>query len=227
MEIVQPKTERMEKEGNNILTMAGAMKVTDNASFEMAANFLNEVKAIYKRILLEFEGTEDNLGPVKAAHAAWKKMVALRDRMLQPFGEAETIVKQAMSTYTWEQNEKRRKEAEEAEAKARKQAEDARLAEAQKMSDAGDKAGADAILDAPIVSVAAAPVATPEPPKVKGVSYREDYDFVISNEAMLPRKYLMPNEAAIRKVVRALGRNCDIAGVTVIPKPTISTRGGN
>lgn len=226
MTIVTPPTESMEKQGGELMRRAQALEIVDTASYEAGAAFVADIKMIFNRIELEFDGTAAEPGPVKKANAAWKSLVALRDKMLKPFADAETLVKGRMGQYQWEQNEKRRKEAEQAEAAARKLAEDERLNQAEAAERSGDKAAAEALLDAPIVPVAAAPVTTPEAPKVKGTSYREDWDFQITNPNILPRQYLKPDLEAIRKVVKALGRNANIAGVMPIPKPVISSRGG-
>lgn len=221
---LEPRAEAIRKEGVGIMERADAIQVSDNVTYEQACDFLNDVKTVVKRIELEFDGTSESPGPVRKAHAAWKAMVALRDKLMEAPAYAERTVKLRIGQYQWQLNEQRRLEAEKAENEARKRAEDERLAQAEKAAQMGDSEGAEALLNAP-VPVVVDPVLTPEAPKVKGVSFREDWDFQIVNEAQLPRIYLKPNEEAIRKVVRALGKNTNIPGIVVMPKPVVSSRG--
>jgi len=44
------------------------------------------------------------------------------------------------------------------------------------------------------------------------------------SEAAIPRKYLVPDLVAIRKVVNALGDKADIPGVTVVESISVSAR---
>ena len=59
------------------------------------------------------------------------------------------------------------------------------------------------------------PILNREPPKVAGLSTRENWNFRIVDPAKLPREYLMPDEAAIRGVVKAMKGRANIPGVEV------------
>lgn len=60
-----------------------------------------------------------------------------------------------------------------------------------------------------------APVIEREAPKVAGVSTRESWKFEITDPAVVPRQYLVIDEAKIRKVVQALKADAQIPGVRV------------
>ncbi len=60
-----------------------------------------------------------------------------------------------------------------------------------------------------------APVISREPPKVAGLATREVVRFEIVDASLLPREYVVPDEARIRKVVNALKTDANIPGVRV------------
>lgn len=121
--------------------------------------------------------------------------------------------------------EKREKE----EAKARELEAKGRQAEADARRKAADEAEAQRMRDAESKRVAAesmpmAPVVHMEAPKASGVSSRQAWKFEITNVALLPREYLLPDDKAIGGVVRALGDKCNIPGVRVYAETIISSR---
>lgn len=69
----------------------------------------------------------------------------------------------------------------------------------------------------------AAPVA-PSVPKVGGVSTRKVWKFEIVNAALIPPKYLMPDEKMIAGVVKAMGSATDIPGVRVWSEEEMAVR---
>ena len=84
---------------------------------------------------------------------------------------------------------------------------------------AGDAVRARALIEAPVVVAPVTPrpvfVAAPpaQAPKVEGVSFRDDWDFVITNAALIPREYLIPDEKKIRAVVKAMKEHTNIPGI--------------
>jgi membrane protein involved in colicin uptake len=60
-----------------------------------------------------------------------------------------------------------------------------------------------------------APVVTREPPKVAGVATRETWCFEVTDPTLVPRQYLVVDEARVRKVVQALKGDASIPGVRV------------
>lgn len=60
-----------------------------------------------------------------------------------------------------------------------------------------------------------APIISREPPKVAAIATREVWKFVIEDASKLPREYLVPDEARVRKVVSALKGDANIPGVRV------------
>jgi hypothetical protein len=134
------------------------------------------------------------------------------------------------------QRERERLEAEERarvaveERRLRQEEEDRRLAEASAAEAIGDTVRAEAIVSAPIVTapVVPRPVFVAPPPvqvtKAEGVSFREEWDFEVTNAAVIPREYLSVDEVKIRRVVKAMKGQTNIPGVRAFSKPTAAMR---
>lgn len=104
-----------------------------------------------------------------------------------------------------------------AEAHRRAQEEqDRALREAQEAHQAGDAA---AVREAMVQSQAS------EIEQASNVSIIKTWDFEIVDAGLLPREYLVPNETAIRGVVKSLGDNANIPGVRVFKTDTVVRRG--
>lgn len=147
----------------------------------------------------------------------------LRDQLndeLQPLKTQDQLLGGKLVAYDTEQARiKRQREIEEERKRREKEAEDRRLAEmARKMGDAKlaqeieINASEDALSQAPVMFQKETPSA-----KETGVSFREDWvNFFVEDFEKLPGEYKLPNEVAIRKVVRALKDKCNIPGVKVL-----------
>jgi len=68
------------------------------------------------------------------------------------------------------------------------------------------------------------PILASAPAKVSGLSTREHWDFRITDPSKLPREYLIPNEAAIRSVVKGLKGQTNIPGVEVFRDDVVAGR---
>lgn len=115
------------------------------------------------------------------------------------------------------------------EEKARKLEEQGRIAEAEAKRAAAEEREAARLREAEAQRQAAAmlppaPVIHAPKPEVKGISTRETWTFEIIDPMLLPREYLVPNEQAIRGVVKALKNATNIPGVRVYAETTIAAR---
>ena len=189
---------------------AKAIVITDNESYESAAAFKMAIRSKRDEIMAKpLEKKAD-------AHGVWKYLSEICNMIVRPFDGAEAIVDQKMVAYRQEVERRRREEAAKAEAKARADAEKKRAAEIAKAKEMGDKEAARNLARAPIPVAAVAPK-TPEAPKIAGMAVRKIWDFQLEVDK-LPRRYLVPDTVAIRKVVNALGANHGIPGVTAFQK---------
>ena len=166
------------------------------------------------------------------------KMLAYQAEQRRIREEAERVAAEAarrererMEREAAAEREKARKAQEAAEAKARalEEAGKAERAEALRQQAAERAAAAEAEAQAKAAAAAAMPVAPVvhvEAPAAAGTSTRRTYTYEITDAALLPREYLMPDETRIGKVVRALGESANIPGVRVIVRETMAVRAG-
>lgn len=217
--ITAPDPDDYNKRGAQIVKQAEAMMIVNDAAFQDGGTMLTSIKTISKNLETEFAD------PVDKAHKAHKSMVALRDKALLPFRQAEQIIKQKLGSYQMEIERKRQAEAEMLRKEAEAKAEADRIAKAQEQMDKGDLAGCEKTLAAPAAFVPPPRVTTPEPPKVAGVSFKDVWKFEIVDVSKLPPEYLMPDEPAIRKTVSGLMGKTNIPGVRVWSEKGVSGRG--
>lgn len=212
-----PDDSDAKRQGSEMVRTADELVIDNDDTYEHAGAWLQEIKSVGRRLL---ERLDD---PCKKANAAWKAMVRIRDEAMAPFQSAETIVKQKMGKYQWDVAEKRRKEAEVANTKARKAAEEERARQIAAAKKLKDKEAVEALKEAPL-EVAAVEVKTPEAPKITGVSYRKVWKVQSVNIAALPDRYKCADMKAIEATVRGLGARHGIPGVTVVEETVTSVR---
>lgn len=162
---------------------------------------------------------EDCNPPIDQSHKLHKSLLALRDKYRAPLSLAVDVLKRRMGAFL--QERRRRQEEEEAKLREaqRRQEEERLLREAAEVKrETGSDEAALAVLERPIetVAVQAAPAL-----KVSGISAPEIWKFRIVDANAIPREYLMVDEVAIGKVVRALKAKTRIAGVEVYPESSI------
>jgi hypothetical protein len=235
--------ETLDREGGELVVQVQTVAVTDDASFERAGELLKTVKAYLARVADVFNPM------VKAAHDAHKAVLDQRKKVEAHALEAEKLLKEQMGAYQ-RGVERKRREAEEArrreqerlereerervEAERRrleKEEEDRRVAAAAEAEQRGDGEGARKLIEEPVVVTAPAPrpvFAPPAPvtapPKVAGVSFREEWTYEIVNAWAVPAEYLMVDEKKLAAVVRAMGASCRIPGIRTFTRTITSAR---
>jgi hypothetical protein len=215
--LTQPDPDGYNKRGVQIIEQSKAMTVTDDTTMAGAGEMLLSIKTITKNLETEFAD------PVKKAHEAHKSMVSLRDRAKAPFEEAEKILKKLIGDYLTAVEKKRLEESERIRKEAEAQAEADRIAKAEEQMDKGDLKACEKTLEAPLAPVVAAPV-TPEPPKMAGVSSRDEVKFEITDPNAIPRNLCCPDEKKIRNFTKAMGASAVIPGVRIWVEKSVSGR---
>jgi hypothetical protein len=192
-------------------------------TFEIAADELKGIKA--KAAALD-EQRKAITGPLDAAK---KAVMDLFRGPLDALGQAENILKGKMLGYQQEQQRKADAARLEAERIAREQ----RLkleAEARALAEAG-RTGEAAVKEQVAQMVVAAPVAAPAPPAIKGVSTSTTVDFEVDNLLALVRhiaahpeliNLVTADSVKIRAYVKGLGLQCNLPGVRVFNKQSLS-----
>ena len=211
-----PQEAKIKTEGNALVLRAKELKVATAEQFREAAEFKRIIREYRKRV-------SDFMDPrIDAANKLHKSLTRGKKELDLPAAEAEKIVDAELGRYNADEERKAKEEQARLQAQAKKDQEDAALRQAQSVSEAGDQATADRILDqateagtVPAVSVA------PATPKVEGLYFVEEYGFVIKDPALVPMEYRTIDEKKIGGVVRATKGTVKIPGVevTVTKKP--------
>ncbi len=196
--------------------LARTIEIRDNESYMRAGEMLTAVKGLLKEIDAAFD-------PIcKRAHEAHKEALNQKKRAAEPLLEAERILKKGIADYQAELERQRREEEARLREEARRREEEARLAAAIAAEKEGEKALAEEILNEPVIP--AVVVSAPPPPKLAGVSSRKVWKFRIADAALVPRQYMIPDTAAIGRVVAALGPRASIPGVEIYEETVIAAR---
>lgn len=158
--------------------------------------------------------------PMKdSAYQAHKAVCDREKAMLTPLENAEKIVKRTMGDYLMEQ-ERIRREAEEAARRAAEEERERKLKEAMELEAAGDKEGAEAAVEEAVVMDEATGYSVPAPvkPKVSGVSTSKDWEITSIDTAKVPVNFngmeLRPvDQAAVMRLIRASKGSIAIPGI--------------
>ena len=158
--------------------------------------------------------------PMKdSAYQAHKAVCDREKAMLTPLKNAEKIVKKTMGDYLMEQ-ERIRREAEEAARRAAEEERERKLKEAMALEAAGDKEGAEAAVEEAVVMDEATGYSVPAPvkPKVSGVSTSKDWEITGIDTAKVPVNFngmeLRPvDQAAVMRLIRASKGSIEIPGI--------------
>ena len=158
--------------------------------------------------------------PMKDSSYQAHKAVCDREKaMLTPLKNAEKIVKKTMGDYLMEQ-ERIRREAEEAARRAAEEERERKLKEAMALEAAGDKEGAEAAVEEAVVMDEATGYSVPAPvkPKVSGVSTSKDWEITSIDTAKVPVNFsgmeLRPvDQAAVMRLIRASKGSISIPGI--------------
>ena len=209
-----PAEEALKQETSLLEIQAEGTLVTNDEEYQSAAEFGRAIKAKANEITAFFKPMKD------AAHKAHKEVCEREKKMLEPLAKAEKLVKQAMGAYVTEQ-ERKRKEAEEADRRAAAAEAERKLADAISLEEQGreDEAAA-AIEEAEVIdTVGSSLTISAAPPKVKGVTAKRDYEIVGVDGAKVPINFagieLRPvDTAAVMRLIRASKGSIQIPGIT-------------
>ena len=158
--------------------------------------------------------------PMKdSAYQAHKAGCDREKAMLTPLKNAEKIVKKPMGDYLMEQ-ERIRREAEEAARRAAEEERERKLKEAMALEAAGAKEGAEAAVEEAVVMDEATGYSVPASvkPKVSGVSTSKDWEITSIDTAKVPVNFsgmeLRPvDQAAVIRLIRASKGSIAIPGI--------------
>jgi hypothetical protein len=183
----------------------------------------DEANEIGNELLRREKAIKEAFAPAKeSAHRTHKNICELENRALNPILEAKKYLSRQIGSFDADQERLRREEEarlqrladEQAAAEAKRIADEQAIADAIQLEAEGDKAGAEAVLNNPMpVPVISTPVIlerqTPKP--------LERWTFRITDDSLIPREYLVPDEKAIAKIVSAMKGKTNIPGIQAYP----------
>ncbi len=221
------KVEQVAQDLAPVARQAQALVVADVETRRQASVFLAEVKRAQKTIQREMEPV------VKTAKAAYDQAREMRDRYLEPFKEAERLIKGKAGVWDTEQDRIRRAEQArlqaEAEERARRERERAlKAAEKLKTPELKEQRIAEAeSIEAPAIEI-------PEAPKAEGESYRKIWKARLVNLGDLiqaaaagndaARSMLAFDTAAANGFARGTKGSVKVAGVEIYSEKSMAVR---
>lgn len=205
--------EQLTQQVSDIEFQAESFVIKTPEDYEAAGEFGKLLKQKAAEVTGFFKPMKDS------AYQAHKAVCDREKAMLTPLKNAEKIVKKTMGDYLMEQ-ERIRREAEEAARRAAEEERERKLREAEELEAAGDKEGAEAAVEEAVVMDEATGYSVPAPvkPKVSGVSTSRDWEITSINTSAVPISFsgmeLRPvDQAAVMRLIRASKGTIEIPGI--------------
>lgn len=205
--------QQLTQEVTDIEFRAESFVIQTPEDYEAAGEFGKMLKQKAAEVTGFFKPMKDS------AYQAHKAVCDREKAMLTPLKNAEKIVKKTMGDYLMEQ-ERIRREAEEAARRAAEEERERKLKEAMALEAAGDKEGAEAAVEEAVVMDEATGYSVPAPvkPKVSGVSTSKDWEITSIDTAKVPVNFngmeLRPvDQAAVMRLIRASNGSIAIPGI--------------
>ena len=205
--------QQLTQEVTDIEFRAESFVIQTTEDYEAAGEFGKLLKRKAAEVTGFFKPMKDS------AYQAHKAVCDREKAMLTPLKNAEKIVKKTMGDYLMEQ-ERIRREAEEAARRAAEEERERKLKEAMALEAAGDKEGAEAAVEEAVVMDEATGYSVPASvkPKVSGVSTSKDWEITSIDTAKVPVNFsgmeLRPvDQAAVIRLIRASKGSIAIPGI--------------
>ncbi len=223
VKIEQPNAAALSKGAAGSLALVESFEVVDAATFEIGADELKAIKS--KAAKLE----DQRKAITKPLDDAKKAVMDLFRSPLEVLGKAETILKGKLLTFQQEEQRKAR-EAQLAAERAAQAERDRLAAEAAKLAAEG-RAGEAMVKQQVAEMIVAAPPAVAEPVKVAGVSTRSTIEFEVEDLHALVKhiaahpeliNLVAADSVKLRAYVKGLGMACNLPGVKVFEKASLS-----
>lgn len=205
---------KLTREVTDVEFRAEAMLITTEDDYKQAAEFGKLIKQKAAEVTSFFKPMKD------AAYQSHKAVCDREKDMLTPLKNAEAVIKKTMRAYLEEQ-EKIRREREEALRRAAEAERERKLKEAAELEKAGDMGKADEAIEEAIVMDEASRYTEQQSvkPKVSGVSTSKDWEIVDIDNINVPLSFagveIRPvDRAALMRLIRASKGQITIPGVT-------------
>lgn len=224
-QVGRPEEEsKLDQKVSLIEQQASSVVVASEEGFAYAGELTKQVKEMQKQVTEYWEPVR------KSTYDAYTAVNQHKKQMLDPLASAEKILKRKMSDYTMEQ-ERIRREQEEAMRKAAEAEMARKLEEAEEAESRGDAAGAEfAMAEAEVMEgVAVGGGLQPKAPKAKGVSQTKTWKITKIDSAKVPISLngmeLRPvDEKLVLQLIKASKGKISIPGVEYKEDVIISVR---
>ena len=210
-----------------VVQKQAAITITDQASYDRAAEILTSVKTWRKR-------WEEYWKPMReSAHQTWKNICTKIKEVDDPAAAVEATVKRSLLAWDQEQERIQQERQRKADEEARKKAEADRAAAAVQAEMDGLS---EEEIEAAVASVeeVPAPVVEPTYQKASGISKRDNWTCQVDDLKALckaigagkvPTSYVLPNESALNARARADKSTMVLPGCKAVNNPIVSGRG--
>lgn len=190
--------------GMTAVGWANALEVANNADFKVAADYLSSV------VKLGLSWWDQIRDPgIARAKKLWDDAKAEKKADVQPFLDAEVIIKKKMAAWTLRKRELAAAAAERDRLRRQEEAERAAEEEAQRLAEEGDEDAAAEIYEdlaqGRIESSISVPEMPAEKPKAAGTTVKMVWKWAMVDRWKVSPAFMTPDEKAIGKLVRSMG----------------------
>ncbi len=222
--VLDSAEEKLGKQVSTVEMQAEGIAITDAESYEAAADMLRNVKDVGKKV-------EEYWEPLRqTTYEAYQNVLARKKEMVEPLKSAEKILKGKIGDYQLEQERVRREQEEAMRRRAQEEA-DRKLAEAIEAQNNGDMVGAEfAMAEAEVMdNVALAGRVQSQVPKVKGLSTSKSWEITDIDSSKVPIELngmmLRPvDKKLVLSLIKMSKGKIQIPGVTYEETATVSVR---
>jgi hypothetical protein len=208
-------TSKTDVKAQDALYRANTLTIATPEEWARADAYCRGLYDLRKEIEADFAESEESARKAKkAATEALAAIVAQKESHTAPVLEAERVIKGKLMTFKNQEDAKRRKEQEEAQAKARKLAEDEQLRKAAALEAQGKKSQAEAVLAQPTKPQAV--IIPPSLPKSQSV-IKTVKKYKVVDENGVKREFCSPNAGQMWKAVQLYGKKAEeiVGGIEV------------
>lgn len=201
-----PVQQAIVEQAEEVSSLAATFTIRTQQEYDKAGDYRKNIKGAIKQIEeLRFSFTR----PLDELKKKWMEFFNVP---LTKLANGDRILEQGRLAYSREQERIRQEQERKLQAEAEKKRKEA-LQKAEAARAAGNDAKAEKYEDK--ANGIVAPSLAPSVEKTAGIATRKFWKFEITNEAIIPRKYLTPNLTLIGKEVRAAGDVLSIPGVKI------------
>jgi KTSC domain len=219
----------VQQQTTSIAVQAETLTITTTAAHVAAQELIVSISAMKKQVETFFE-------PMKtAAHKAHKAVCNRETEMLKPLADAQEKLSEKIVAFEKQVEADRKAEEERlrierqaaAEREAQEEAERLAIEDAIELEEKGDAEGAAAVLANPVPIApryVPAPIVPSPISRVSGAVVKETWKARVVNAALVPREWLMVDEAALNKHAANRKQMAVVPGVEFYPETNIHGR---